>query len=158
MCFPTMQNAIVRLLTPGDFDAWLALAAEVEPLFGPMTTICAFKEAIRDSIKNKNAYGISCENGILAGIVAIDREKNEIVWLAVSQKYQGKKLGGQLVKKCIEEMAPRGDIFVQTFAENIAAGIPARRIYEHHGFADLKRAGKNPAGIDTVIMVKRKKS
>ncbi|HNZ44220.1 MAG TPA: GNAT family N-acetyltransferase [Bacteroidales bacterium] len=149
---------MIRLLTPDDFDAWMALAAEVEPLFGPMTTMPAFKEAISNCVKYKNAYGISFKNEILAGIVAVDREKNEIVWLAVSQKYQGKKLGDKLVKKCIEEMADRGDIFVQTFAENIAAGIPARRIYERNGFTDLMKAGKNPAGIDTVIMVKRKKT
>jgi len=149
---------MIRLLTPDDFDAWMALAAEVEPLFGPMTTMPAFKEAISYCVKYKNAYGISFKNEILAGIVAFDREKNEIVWLAVSQKYQGKKLGDKLVKKCIEEMADRGDIFVQTFAENIAAGIPARRIYERNGFTDLMKAGKNPAGIDTVIMVKRKKT
>jgi len=150
-----MQITMVRLLTTDDYDAWMALAAEVEPIFGPMTTILSFKKAIRDCIKNENAFGISNENGKLAGIVAIDREKNEIVWLAVGQEFRGKKLGDKLVKKCIEEMAVRGDIFVQTFAKNIAAGIPARHIYESNGFSDYKIAGKNPAGMDTVIMVRR---
>jgi len=52
-------------------------------------------------------------------------------------------------------MAGKGDIFVQTFAPVLEAGKPARHIYEKCGFADLKEAGKNPAGLDTVIMVRK---
>ena len=35
-------------------------------------------------------------------------------------------------------------------------GKNARIIYENNGFVDWKEAGKNPANIETVIMIKRK--
>ncbi|MFP4462170.1 MAG: hypothetical protein ACLFQE_08240, partial [Thermotogota bacterium] len=66
----------------------------------------------------------------------------------------GKKFGDILVKKAIEELESRGDIFVQTFAGASGEGKAARSIYEGNGFTDLRPGGKNPAGIETVVMVR----
>jgi len=147
---------MIRLLKQNDYRIWLEIASEVEILFGPMKNSTEFQEAIKNCIRNNNAYGIEDEQGSLAGIVALDRENNEISWLAVSKKYRGKKYGEKLVKKAIEELEINGDIYVQTFAEMIDEGVSARIIYIRNGFEDLKYAGKNPADIDTVIMVRRK--
>ncbi|MGE0092388.1 MAG: hypothetical protein AB7S40_07520 [Bacteroidales bacterium] len=67
----------------------------------------------------------------------------------------GIESGDMLVKKAIEEFANRGDVIVQTFAQGVIEGASARVIYERNGFVDLKPFGINPAGIETVIMIKK---
>ena len=146
---------MISLLNQQDYAIWIELAREVEPLFGPMAESVEFQEGIRDCIENNNAFGIHSNNH-LAGIIAIDRQHNEILWLAVGEKYRGNKYGDLLVKKAIEELEGNRDIYVQTFSKEIEKGKSARIIYEQNGFVDLKSAGKNPANIETVIMIKTK--
>jgi len=146
---------MIRLLTHYDLAAWLKLAKEVEHLFGPMTDSEDFKNGIKQCIENKNAYGMENSDGVLAGIIAIDRERNEILWLAVGQQFRGNNYGDRLIKKAIDLMQSNGNIFVRTFAENMDEGKAARSIYEKNGFKFLKGAGKNPANIETVIMIKQ---
>jgi len=148
---------MIRLLSQNDYSSWIELAAEVEPLFGSMTDLTEFRDGIRHCIDNGSAFGIEAETGDLAGIIAIDRDQNEIAWLAVGKKYRGNNFGEKLVKKAIGELENKGDICVQTFSDTVKEGVRARRIYERNGFTDLKDSGKNPAGIDTVIMVRKKK-
>ncbi|MFW5774707.1 MAG: GNAT family N-acetyltransferase [Chitinivibrionales bacterium] len=54
------------------------------------------------------------EDKKVAGILALDRKKNEILWLAVGGAYRGNNNGDRLVKKAIEQLKERGDLFVQT--------------------------------------------
>lgn len=149
---------MLSLLENDNYKDWLELAKEVEPLFGPMVNVKEFHEAISNCIANKNAYYIKTEDGKIAGIIALDRINNEILWLAVAQKYRGNNFGDKLIKKAIEEMEINGDIFVQTFSSSIESGKSARRLYEKNGFIDYKDAGKNPAGLETIIMVRKKVS
>ncbi len=148
---------MITLLEINDYDAWLKLAEEVEPLFGPMVDSKDFREGIKDCIGNRNAYGVKDESGVIAGIIALNRSGNEILWLAVGEKHRGNRYGEKLVQKVIEELEINGDIFVQTFAAEIEGGKSARRIFEKNGFVEFKDAGKNPAGIETVIMVRKRK-
>lgn len=145
---------MIRLLKHQDYNTWLELAKEVEFLFGPMADSKDFQNGIKQSIKNNSAFGVENEKGSLAGIIAIDREKNEILWLAVSKKHRGNGYGEILVKKAIEEFVDNGSISVQTFSEKVNEGKSARFIYEKNGFVYFKDAGKNPANIDTIIMVR----
>jgi len=147
---------MIRLLNPQDFDAWIGLAEEVEPLFGPMINSEEFQTGIKNCIENNNAFGIENENGALTGIIALDRENNEILWLAVGKKYRGNSYGEKLVKKAIDELESNGDIYVQTFSGKANEGKNARNIYERNGFIDFKDAGKNLADIETVIMVRKR--
>ncbi len=147
---------MIRQLNESDIPTWLKLAEEVEPLFGPMVGSVEFMEGIKACIHNNEAFGLEHKNGELAGIIAINRQENEIIWLAVAKKYRGNHYGNELVKKAIKELEINGDIFVQTFAAEIPEGKSARAIYEKSGFEDFKNAGKNPAGIDTVVMIRRK--
>ncbi|HOY30581.1 MAG TPA: GNAT family N-acetyltransferase [Bacteroidales bacterium] len=147
---------MIYLLKPQDFETWIALAREVEPLFGPMADSIEFHEGIKNCIQNNNAYGIKNDQGNLAGIIALDRHNNEILWLAVGKKHRGNNYGDKLVKKAIAELESNGDIYVRTFSVKVEEGRSARIIYERNGFSDLKDAGKNPADIETVIMVRKK--
>jgi GNAT superfamily N-acetyltransferase len=146
---------MIRLLNLQDFDTWIGLAKEVEPLFGPMIGSEEFRIGIINCIQNNNAFGIENEKGTLAGIIALDRENNEILWLAVGEKYRGKNYGEKLVKKAIEELEGNGDIYVQTFSGKVNEGKNARNIYERNGFIDFKDVGKNLADIETVIMIRK---
>lgn len=151
-----MRSAdMIRLLNKQDFHFWLELATEVESLFGPMTDSKEFQDGITECIRNNNAYGIENEQGNLAGIIALDRVKNEILWLAVARKHRGYNYGEKLIKKAIEELENNGDIYVQTFSEKENVGKNARTIYMKNGFVDYKDAGRNLADIETVIMVRR---
>ena len=149
------KDYTIRLINLQDYNIWIELAGEVESLFGPMTNSKEFQEGIKYCIQNNNAFGIENCDKDLAGIIALDRENNEITWLAVGEKYRGNKYGDKLVKKAIEELEKNGDIYVQTFSKEIEQGKSARKIYEKNGFIDLKEAGKNPANIETVIMIKK---
>ncbi len=147
---------MIRPLNENDREAWLNLAGEVEPLFGPMLASPDFNEAISTCIANNDAWGIENEEGEVAGIMALDRSANEISWLAVAKRHRGNNYGDMLVKKAIMELDAGGDIHVQTFASGVDEGKAARAVYERNGFVHVKNAGPNPAGIETVILARKK--
>jgi len=147
---------MIRLLNKNDYNTWLTLAKEVEPLFGPMVQSQEFQNGIKVCIKNKDAYGIEDASGTIAGIIAINRAEKEISWLAVGEKYRGYGYGEKLIKKAIDKLEIYGDIFVQTFASGIESGTCARHVYEKNGFIEYKNAGKNPAGLETILMIRKK--
>lgn len=147
---------MIRLLEKNDYQTWLELAKEVEPLFGPLINSQEFQKGINDCIENQNAYCFEDENHNVVGIIALNRKKNEIAWLAVGEKYRGKNYGDKLLKKAIEELASNGDIYVQTFSSEVEEGMFARKLYEKNGFKELRQAGKNLAQIETVIMIREK--
>jgi GNAT superfamily N-acetyltransferase len=139
-----------------DFDAWILLAREVEPLFGPMADETSFQDALRQAISLNTAFCIYAETSgggreLIGGIV-ISKETNEIAWLAVSQQYRGKGYGRKLTEFAIYRLNRQRDIFVQTFDTSVPEGKPARKLYLDSGFSDIKDGGLNPAGVPTVIM------
>jgi ribosomal protein S18 acetylase RimI-like enzyme len=146
---------MIRLMKESEYDIWIEIAKEVEYLFGPMVKSNDFKKAIKECIKNNNAFCSTNHDYIITGIIALDRVQNEISWLAVKKQFRGNNYGNKLIKKAISELIKNGDIKVQTFSENCNEGKAARKIYLKNGFVDLKEAGGNPAGLDTVIMVKK---
>lgn len=148
---------MIRLVTNQDFNAWLELASEVEPLFGEMVGCEDFKKGIKECISSSSAFCLVNTNNDIEGIVAINKAENEISWLAVRKECRGKGYGYQLLKEAIDSLDNQKAIFVQTFAANVKAGEAARKLYMQFGFKDYKEGGKNPAGIDTIIM-KLKKS
>ncbi len=139
-----------------DFDAWIELAREVEPLFGPMADEIDFQESLRQAISLNTAFCIYSEPNVhnrkLTGGVVISKETNEIAWLAVSQRYRRKGYGRKLIEFAISNLNPKENIFVQTFDKSVSEGKSARNLYLDFGFTDIKNAGLNPAGIPTIIM------
>jgi GNAT superfamily N-acetyltransferase len=147
---------MIRPLTIRDYASWLFLAKEVEPLFGSMVENIDFQNGIKQCIESGDAFGIEHSDGSIAGIIAINRNENEIAWLAVGKNYRGNGYGNLLLKKAIDELDENECILVQTFSENCQEGIPARKLYLTNGFSDFQPGGLNPAGIDTVIMIRKK--
>ncbi len=146
---------MIRQLNEKDYSIWLEMAEEVEHLFGPMVQNKDFQEGIKSCINKGDSFCTTNSDGIVTGIIAIDRTQNEISWLAVRKQYRGNKTGDILVKKAVDELLDNGNIYVQTFSENAEVGNSARKLYLNNGFTDFNAAGKNPAGIDTVIMVRK---
>ena len=139
-----------------DFDAWILLAREVEPLFGPMADEKGFQEALRRAISLNIAFCIYSEpngddNNLIGGVV-ISKKTNEISWFAVSQKYRGKGYGRKLIEFAVSKLNSQENMFVQTFDKSVPEGKSARDLYLDLGFTDVKDGGLNPAGVPTVIM------
>ena len=143
----------VQIAKIEDFENWLKLAKEVEPLFGPMAAEESFQIALKDLIAQKQAFCLR-QNTEFCGAIAISKNENEILWFAVSQTCKGKGYGKLLIQYAINELDASKDITVQTFAKGIEIGEPARQLYQSFGFIDLKPSENNPAGYLTVIMVK----
>ena len=139
-----------------DFDAWIRLAREVEPLFGPMADEAPFQEAIKQAMAQKTAFcmrsGPNDKKGILKGGVVISKELNEILWFAVSEPCRGKGYGRTLLDFAVNKLNHGKRILVQTFDASSPDGRAARKLYLDFGFLDYKDGGLNPAGIPTVIM------
>jgi ribosomal protein S18 acetylase RimI-like enzyme len=137
----------------------MALAGEVEHLFGPMVGSPSFRLGLAELIAKSNAFCIRAGDGppgsALCGAVAVIAEHNEIAWLAVARSCQGRGHARALLGHAIARLDPRRDVIVQTFAPEIEQGLAARRLYLSAGFIDLRPAGPNSAGIPTVFMIRR---
>jgi ribosomal protein S18 acetylase RimI-like enzyme len=147
---------MIRQAKPTDVDAWLALAQEVEPLFGPMARENSFHAALHQAISSRTAFcavaGEGANPAALAGGVVISREFNQIVWLAVSQAWRWRGIGKALLEFAIGRLSRQENIFVQTFDATVPEGRAARRLYQSLGFTDFQHGGLNPAGVPTMIM------
>ena len=143
----------VQIAKIEDFENWLQLAKEVEPLFGPMAEEVSFQTALKDLIAQKQAFCIK-QDAEFCGAIAISKNDNEILWFAVSQTCKGKGYGRSLLQYATNELDGYKNITVQTFADGIKVGEPARQLYQSFGFIDLKPSENNPAGYPIVIMIK----
>lgn len=157
-----MSNSTVQLAVPQDIEGWLVLAKEVEHLFGPMSEIPEFQEALRVAIKNGHAFTAlrssgDCTNSVMGGIV-ISQEMNSIEWLVVAGAARGLGIGRQLLSAVMVHLDSARPISVQTFAPSSAEGLAARQLYMNFDFEDREQMGPNPAGVPTVLMVKPPRS
>jgi GNAT superfamily N-acetyltransferase len=133
MCIKDFKSMDVDHSNSEDFDGWLSLAMEVEPLFGPMAHERAFQEALRQAISENRAFCIrsdqSKKEDRLKGGIIISRESNEIAWFAVSKKYRGMGFGKQLLEFAIGQLNPQESIVVETFDASVPEGKAARKLY-----------------------------
>jgi GNAT superfamily N-acetyltransferase len=147
----------IQIASSDDFAGWLALAREVEPLFGPMVDDPSFHEFLKKVFREQRAFCIREEDGppgsLLCGGIAISRKKNEIGWLAVAEKKRGKGFGRALLEYALDNLNHQEDVWVQTFDETVMEGRPARRLYLHFGFCDHHLLVPTSTGIPRVMMV-----
>ena len=147
----------IQIAAIDDFANWLALAREVEPLFGPMVDDPSFHEFLKKVFREQRAFCIREEDGPpgspLCGGIAISRKKNEIGWLAVAEKQRGKGFGRALLEYALDNLNYQEDVWVQTFDETVIGGRPARRLYLHFGFRDHHPLDPTSTGIPRVMMV-----
>lgn len=138
---------------PKDIDDWIALAREVEPLFGPMADDPAFHGGMVQAMSMGRALCVK-KCGRLAGGLVLCPDTREILWFAVSKDCQGKGVGRILLDKALRILGPEKEMSVTTFDKNVKEGVAARSLYESLGFRDRSPAGLNPAGIPIVMMAR----
>lgn len=155
----SLINYMIQVSIPEDFDAWLILAGEVEHLFGPMCNIPEFQNALKSAISESRAFCVkSCFDGrpaALDGGIVISYSPNAIGWLAVAKSSQNQGIGSALVAHALSRFHEKGPVYVQTFASSCSEGLSARKLYQRAGFADLEPKEPTPAGVPTVLMVKK---
>ena len=138
-----------------DLPSWLALAAEVEPLFGPIRDDPSFVRALLGHRERGTACcvresaappGAPLLGGLLCSPPRPVRPKYRIAWLAVAARWQRRGVGRRLVEHVCGLVAPPATLAVVTFGEDVALGRPARRFYERLGFCPAEAAPPGPEG------------
>lgn len=151
------MNMKISFITEKEIPAFLDIAGQVEPLFGPMLDDENFHKALEEAVKIKAVLGchISSKAGDkLLGALVLSREENSVEWLAIDGLSRGFGAGRLLLSEAIKLLDERKDIKVQTFSPEIEEGKAAVRLYESFGFRYKSDMGNNPAGIPTVLMVR----
>jgi len=143
----------VALAQPADIPAWLELAAEVEPLFGPMVAEPGFHAALERNIARQTAFVIREQDGtpgtaLMGGLLfsATHAPHYEIGWLAVAERWRRQGVAQALVEHCFSLIQPPAELSVITFGEDNVAGRPARQFYERMGFQAAEAAPNGPEG------------
>lgn len=144
-----------------DIPAWLALAAEVEPLFGPLVDEPAFLGALRRNIARGTAFCVREGDGpagaaLLGGLLWSPHPPlYRIGWLAVSARARRQGIGRRLVEHALRLVTPPAEIVVTTFGEECVEGQPARRFYEALGFRAAELAPDGPEGGSRQVFRRR---
>jgi GNAT superfamily N-acetyltransferase len=125
-----------------DIPAWLVLAAEVEPLFGPMVADPLFHAALERAIRREMAFCVREQDGpsgdpLLGGLLfsASHAPVYTIGWLAVTARARRVGLGRRLVEHALTLVVPPATVEVVTFVAEEAEGAAARQLYAALGFA-----------------------
>jgi len=130
----------VEVATKADFKPWLVLAAEVEPLFGPMVAEPAFLGAIERSIARGSGFCVREGDAppgvpLLAALLwSSHPPSHQIGWLAVAGVARRRGLVTLLVRHALSLVCPPAEITVKTFREDSPGGAPARLFYARMGF------------------------
>lgn len=143
----------VALAQPADIPVWLDLAAEVEPLFGPMVAEPGFHAALERNIQRQTAFCIREQDGapgtpLIGGLLfsATHAPHYRIGWLAVSRRWRRQGIAQALVEHCFQLIQPPAELSVITFGADNLAGRPARLFYERMGFQAAEAAPNGPEG------------
>lgn len=136
----------------GDIRAWLDLAAEVEPLFGPMVGDERFLRALERNIARGSATCVRVDDGppgsaLMGGLLFSSHPpRYRIGWLAVAQAWRRKGVGRLLVEHALRLVDPPAEVSVVTFGQGVPGGAPARAFYAELGFVPCEAAEAGPDG------------
>lgn len=145
----------VHVATPADIPAWHDLAAEVEPLFGPLVGDPSFEGALKRCIARGDAFCVreGYEGSPLLGGLLFSRTPPvyTLGWLAVAAQGRRRGVGRALVRYALDLVLPPAEVIVTTFGLGRPEGEPARRFYAAMGFAPAEVAPDGPDGTTRQI-------
>ncbi len=139
------ESAVIRLATIEDVPAWLEIAKQVEPLFGPMPDI---ETHIRRAIDHGTALVVidRAKEVVGAALLSRDDQPHRIHWLAVRAESRRAGIGSSLLQAIIERWDDGQLIDVITFGADVSEGEAARALYRAHGFVFLEHHEDGPEG------------
>jgi GNAT superfamily N-acetyltransferase len=135
-----------------DYDGWLDLASELEPLTGPLQGDPTFRRALLANIARGTAFCVREDDGppgarLLGGLLLSparpDRPEYRIGLLVVGRAWRRHGIGRLLVEHALGLVEPLASVSVVTFGDDSEAGRVAGRFYERLGF---RPAGPVPPG------------
>jgi GNAT superfamily N-acetyltransferase len=148
----------VVLASSQDIVPWLALAAQVEPLFGPMLNDPVFLRALERNVVRGTAFCVREGDGLpgvplMGGLLFSPRAhcpaqpaRYRISWLAVAASHRRQGVGRLLVEYVFGLVRPPAEIAVTTFGPDAPGGEPARAFYERMGFSPAEQVEDGPEG------------
>ncbi|MEV6345861.1 GNAT family N-acetyltransferase [Actinoplanes sp. NPDC051851] len=140
----------VRAAVLGDEGGFMALAAGVEPWFGPMVADPGFREALHRNIGRGSAFVVrGAGDHLLGGILTGGRSPAyRINWLVVDEAARRGGVGKALVDHVTSRCPRPGTVEVVTFGDDHPAADPsgARAFYERLGFTAAGTAPDGPEG------------
>jgi ribosomal protein S18 acetylase RimI-like enzyme len=151
----------VQLATEADISAWIALAVEVEPLFGPHAHSADFQHVLRKNIARGSAFCVRADEGLpgthlLGGLLFSAHPPHyKISWLAVAASARGQGIGRALVRHALSCVVAPAEISVITFGEDVAEGEAARRLYQALGFEPAQVVAPGPEGGSRQVFRRR---
>jgi len=129
------------------FSDFIALAAGVEDLFGPMVEEPGFHTAVRKNIDRGSAL-VALDGAVVGGLLFSHGQapSYEIGWLVVSSVRRSEGVGRALLAEAFRRwVRPPAVVGVVTFGED-HPGARARRFYEHLGFMRIATVDPGPEG------------
>ena len=155
------RTAVASLAERADFESWLELAREVEPLFGPMAHDPVFQRALLRNIARGTAFCIrenSAQPGsrLLGGLLLSRRAPlYRVGWLAVTESERRSGLGRALLDRALSEIPPEAEVLVITFGPDVPEGRSAREFYKKMGFTPAEMADAAPNGASRQVFRRR---
>jgi len=154
------ETMVARVAERADFGPWLELAAEVEPLFGPMTRDPVFQRALSRNIARGTAFCMRENDGcpgsrLVAGLLLSPRPPvYRIGWLVVAESERRSGLGRTLLVRALARIEPPAEILVITFGPDVPGGESARSFYQKMGFAPGEMSEPAPNGASRQVFRK----
>lgn len=150
----------VRVAQPEDFNSWLSLTVELEPLFGPMVNEPSFLDALKRNIDRGSAFCIrECDGPpgtpLLAGVLFSAKPPSyKIGWMAVAEHSRRQGLGTALMTHLMGLVERPAEVAVTTFGPEVSGGDAARQFYLTAGFQPAEMTHDGPDGGPTQVFRK----
>lgn len=128
-----------------DIASWLELAAEVEPIFGPMPGLEA---RLRRAIELDTALVVRDPREVVLGAALLSARpgSRRIRWLAVRSGSRRRGIATILMAEIMRRWPAPGDLEVLTSGAQVADGEPARGLYQSLGFIPMEATLAGPGG------------
>jgi ribosomal protein S18 acetylase RimI-like enzyme len=149
----------IQLANKHDIPNWLALAAEVEHLFGPMVDNPSFLKSLKENIDRGTAVCVRRRDGppgkqLLGAMLFTENPPTyRIGWLAVATEWRRRGVGRALVQYVLDLVTPPAEVFVTTFHEKDTVGREAVRFYRELEFRRFDTSPvRSPSGKQCQVL------